>query len=153
MKIVVIGGTGLIGAKTVNLLRQGGHDVVAASRKNGIDIVTGAGLDAAMAGAQVVVDLSNVSSSDAQAVLAFLDTAGRNLLAAEETAGVHHHVGLSIVGVDNVPRPRLLPRQSRSRETGPGRPRSVLDHPGNTVPRIPGADCRCQYGRQHRYVA
>ena len=103
MKIVVIGGTGLIGAKTVRLLRQDGHNVVAASRKKGIDIVTGAGLDAAMAGAQVVIDLSNAPSSDAQAVLAFFETAGRNLLAAEETAGVHHHVVLSIVGVDNVP--------------------------------------------------
>lgn len=103
MKIVVIGGTGLIGTKAVNLLRRGSHDVVAASRKNGIDIFTGVGLDAAVAGAQVVIDVSNAPSSDAQAVLGFFETAGRNLLAAEETAGVHHHVVLSIVGVDKVP--------------------------------------------------
>ncbi|EKS9912060.1 GNAT family N-acetyltransferase [Burkholderia multivorans] len=103
MKIVVIGGTGLIGAKTVAVLQAGGHEVVAASRKRGVDVFTGAGLDAAVAGAHVVIDLSDRRSSDAAAVQAFFETAGRNLLAAEAAAGVRHHVVLSIVGTDRVP--------------------------------------------------
>jgi uncharacterized protein YbjT (DUF2867 family) len=103
MKIVVIGGTGLIGSKTVALLRQGGHEVVAASPKGGVNTVTGEGLKEAMAGAQVVIDLSNALSSDRQMVLEFFETSGRNLLAAEAAAGVQHHVALSIVGTDRVP--------------------------------------------------
>jgi uncharacterized protein YbjT (DUF2867 family) len=103
MKIVVIGGTGLIGAKTVAVLRSGGQDVVAASRKSGVNTVTGEGLKEAIAGAQVVIDLSNAPSFDANAVLEFFETSGRNLLAAEASAGVRHHVVLSIVGIDRVP--------------------------------------------------
>ncbi|MEH2512570.1 uncharacterized protein YbjT (DUF2867 family) [Nitrobacteraceae bacterium AZCC 1564] len=103
MKIVVIGGTGLIGSKAVAILRRGGHEVVAASRKGGVNTVTGEGLEEAMAGAQAVIDLSDASSSDAKAVLAFFETSGRNLLAAEVAAGVRHHVVLSIVGTDRVP--------------------------------------------------
>ena len=103
MKIVVIGGTGLIGSKTVAILRQGGHEVLAASPKSGINTVTGEGLQAAMAGAQVVVDLANSPSFEDQAVLNFFETAGRNLLAAETAAGVRHHVALSIVGTDRTP--------------------------------------------------
>jgi uncharacterized protein YbjT (DUF2867 family) len=103
MKIVVIGGTGLIGSKTVAILRQGGHEVVAASRKGGVDTVTGEGLKEAMAGAQAVIDLSNAPSSDRQVVLEFFETSGRNLLAAEAAASVRHHVALSIVGTDRVP--------------------------------------------------
>ena len=103
MKIVVIGGTGLIGSKTVAILRQGGHEVVAASPKGGINTVTGEGLKEAVAGAQVVIDLSNAPSRDAKAVLEFFETSGRNLLAAEAAAGVQHHVALSIVGTDRVP--------------------------------------------------
>jgi uncharacterized protein YbjT (DUF2867 family) len=99
MKIVVIGGTGLTGSKTVAILRQGGHEVVAASRKAGVNTVTGEGLEGAMAGAQVVVDVSNAPSFDAQAVMEFFETSGRNLLAAEAAAGVRHHVVLSIVGL------------------------------------------------------
>jgi uncharacterized protein YbjT (DUF2867 family) len=102
MKIVVVGGTGLIGSKTVAVLRQGGHEVVAASRKGGVNTVTGAGLKEAMAGAQVVIDLSNAPSFDAKAVLEFFETSGRNLLAAEAAAGVRHHVALS-VGTDRLP--------------------------------------------------
>lgn len=86
MKIVVIGGTGLIGSKTVAILRQGGHEVVAASRKAGVNTVTGEGLEGAMAGAQVVIDVSNAPSFDAQAVMEFFETSGRNLLAAEAAA-------------------------------------------------------------------
>src|SRR5438552_13252444 len=100
MKIVVIGGTGLIGSKTVATLRQGGHEVVAASPQSGINTITGEGLKEAMAGAQVVVDLANSPSFEDKAVLEFFETSGRNLLAAEAVAGVRHHVGLSIVGTD-----------------------------------------------------
>ena len=103
MKIVVIGGTGLIGSKTVAILRQGGHEVVAASSKSGINIITGEGLKEAMAGAQVVVDLSNSPSFEDRAVLEFFETSGRNLHAAEAEAGVRHHVALSIVGTDRSP--------------------------------------------------
>jgi len=100
MKIVVIGGTGLIGSKTVAILRQGGHEVVAASPKSGVDSITGAGLKEAMADAQVVIDLANSPSFEDKAVLEFFEISGRNLLAAETAAGVRHHVALSIVGID-----------------------------------------------------
>src|SRR5215213_6198701 len=100
MKIVVIGGTGLIGSKTVAILRQGGHEVVAASPKSGINSITGEGLKEAMAGAQVVIDLANSPSFEDKAVLQFFETSGRNLLAADAAAGVRHHVALSIVAVD-----------------------------------------------------
>jgi uncharacterized protein YbjT (DUF2867 family) len=103
MKIVVIGGTGLIGSKTVSILRQAGHDVLAASPKNGINSITGEGLKEAMAGADAVVDLANSPSFENKAVLEFFETSGRNLLAAEAAAGVKHHVALSIVGTDRTP--------------------------------------------------
>src|ERR1051326_3203565 len=103
MKIVVIGGTGLIGSKTVPIIRQRGHEVVAASPKSGVNTITGEGLKAAMAGAQVVVDLANSPSFDDKAVLEFFEISGRNLLAAESAAGVRHHVALSIVGTDRTP--------------------------------------------------
>jgi uncharacterized protein YbjT (DUF2867 family) len=86
MKIVVIGGTGLIGSKTVAILRQGGHEVVAASPKSGVNSITGEGLKEAMAGAQVVIDLANSPSFEDKAVLEFFETSGRNLLAAEAAA-------------------------------------------------------------------
>src|SRR6202012_3109906 len=100
MKIVVSGGTGLIGSKTVAILRQGGHQVVAASPKSGVNSLTGEGLEEAMAGTQVVIDLTNSPSFEDRAVLEFFETSGRNLLAAEAAAGVGHHVALSIVGID-----------------------------------------------------
>src|SRR5262252_3758053 len=103
MKIVVIGGTGLIGSKTVAMLRQSGHEVVAASPTTGVNSITGEGLTAAMAGAQVVIDLANAPAWDDQAVLAFFETSGRNVLAAEAAAGVQHHVAVSIVGTDRMP--------------------------------------------------
>ncbi|HWM48756.1 MAG TPA: SDR family oxidoreductase [Xanthobacteraceae bacterium] len=103
MKVVVIGGTGLIGSKAVAILRQGGHEVLAASPENGINTITGEGLEDALAGAQVVIDLSNSPSFEDKAVLQFFETSGRNLLAAEAAAGVHHHVALSIVGSDRMP--------------------------------------------------
>src|SRR6201997_3850310 len=100
MKIVVIGGTGLIGSKTVAILRQGGHEVVAASPNSGVNTVTGEGVNAAVTGAQVVIDLANSPSFEDKAVLEFFETSGRNLLAAEAAADVRHHVALSIVATD-----------------------------------------------------
>ena len=103
MKIVIIGGTGLIGSKTVPILRQSGHEVVAASPNTGFNSITGEGLKEAMVGTQVVIDLANSPSFEDTAVLAFFETSGRNLLAAEAAAGVRHHVALSIVGTDRTP--------------------------------------------------
>src|SRR3954467_6824363 len=102
MKIAVIGGTGLIGKKVVMNLRQHGHEVVAASPSSGVNAVTGEGLAQALAGAQVVVDVANAPSWEDDAVLAFFETSGRNLLAAEAAAGVGHHVALSVVGTDRL---------------------------------------------------
>ena len=103
MKIVVIGGTGLIGSKTVAILRQGRHEVLAASPNSGVNTITGEGLEEAMVGTQVVIDLANSPSFEDRAVLEFFKTSGRNLLTAEATAGVRHHVALSIVGDDRTP--------------------------------------------------
>ena len=100
MKIVVIGGTGLIGSKTVAILRQRGHEAIAASPNSGVNTITGEGLKGALAGAQVVIDLANSPSFEDRAVLEFFETSGRNLLAAEAAAGVRHHIALSIVGID-----------------------------------------------------
>jgi uncharacterized protein YbjT (DUF2867 family) len=103
MKIVVIGGTGLIGSKTVAFLRRGGHDVVAASPGRGVNTITGEGLKDAMKGAEAVIDLVNSPSFEDKAVLEFFETSGRNLLAAEAAAGGRRHVALSIVGIDRSP--------------------------------------------------
>jgi uncharacterized protein YbjT (DUF2867 family) len=100
MKIVVIGGSGLIGSKVVAKIRQRGHEVIAASPAAGINTITGEGLDEALINTDVVVDLANSPSFEDKAVMEFFQTAGRNLLAAEITACVKHHVALSIVGVD-----------------------------------------------------
>src|ERR1700752_2482664 len=103
MKIVVIGGSGLIGTKLVNELRSLGHEVVAAAPSSGVNTITGEGLADALAGAQVVVDVANAPAWEDKAVLEFFETSGRNLLAAEKAAGVKHHVALSIVGTDRTP--------------------------------------------------
>jgi uncharacterized protein YbjT (DUF2867 family) len=102
MKIVVIGGTGLIGSKTVETLKQRGHDAVAAAPNTGVDTITGAGLAAALEGANVVIDLANSPSFEDAAVLAFFETSGRNLLAAEKVAGISHHIALSVVGTERL---------------------------------------------------
>jgi uncharacterized protein YbjT (DUF2867 family) len=102
MKIVVIGGTGLIGGKVVERLRGHGHEVLAASPSSGVNTITGEGLDEAMAGADVVVDLANSPSFEEHAVLEFFRTSGRNLLAAERKAGVKHHLALSVVGTERL---------------------------------------------------
>jgi uncharacterized protein YbjT (DUF2867 family) len=103
MKIVVIGGSGLIGKKLVNNLRQLGHEVVAASPRSGVNTITGEGLAEALAGAQVVVDVANSPSFEDKPVLEFFETSGRNLLGAEAIAGVGHHVALSVVNADRLP--------------------------------------------------
>lgn len=103
MKIVVIGGTGLIGSKVVEKLKGKGHEAIAASPNSGVNTITGEGLEEAMAGAQVVIDLANSPSFEDKAVLEFFETSGRNLLTAEAAAGVRHHVALSIVGTDRTP--------------------------------------------------
>src|SRR6476619_6264014 len=102
MKIVVIGGSGLIGKKVVMNLRQHGDEVVAASPSSGVNTITGEGVAQALAGAQVVVDVANAPSWEDNAVLTFFETSGRNLLAAEAAAGVGHHVALSVVGTDRL---------------------------------------------------
>lgn len=103
MKIVVIGGTGLIGSKLIPHLRKMGHDAIAASPNTGVNTITREGLAAAMSGTQVVVDVANSPSFEDKAVLDFFQTSGRNLLAAEAAAGVSHHVALSVVGADRLP--------------------------------------------------
>jgi uncharacterized protein YbjT (DUF2867 family) len=102
MKIVVIGGTGLIGSKLVTRLRADGHDPLAASPNSGVDIITGKGLAEALAGAEVVVDVSNAPAWDDAAVMDFFQTSARNILAAETAAGTRHHVALSVVGTDRL---------------------------------------------------
>jgi uncharacterized protein YbjT (DUF2867 family) len=102
MKIVVIGGSGLIGSKLVNLLRRRGHEVVAASPNTGVNTLTGEGLKEALAGAEVVVDVANSPSFEDAAVMDFFVVSGRNLLAAEKAAGVKHHVALSVVGTQRL---------------------------------------------------
>lgn len=102
MKVVVIGGTGLIGSRLVARLREHGHEAVAASRDTGINTLTGEGLAEALTSAQVVVDVSNSPSFEAKAVMNFFTTSTRNLLAAETAAGVRHHVALSVVGTERL---------------------------------------------------
>jgi uncharacterized protein YbjT (DUF2867 family) len=102
IKVVVVGGSGLIGSKLVNNLRQRGHEVVAASPSSGVNTLTGEGLADALKNAQVVVDVTNAPSWEDKAVLEFFETSTRNLLAAEASAGVKHHVALSVVGTDRL---------------------------------------------------
>ena len=103
MKIVIIGGSGLIGSKVVARLAEHGHDAIAASPKSGVNTLTGEGLAEVLAGAQVVVDVSNSPSFEDKAALDFFTTSTGNLLAAEKTAGVGHHVALSVVGTERLP--------------------------------------------------
>jgi uncharacterized protein YbjT (DUF2867 family) len=102
MKIVVIGGSGLIGSKLVEKLREAGHDPLPASPDSGVDTLTGEGLQEALEGAQVVVDVSNAPAWDDASVMDFFQTSSRNILAAETAAGVSHHVALSVVGTDRL---------------------------------------------------
>ena len=102
MKIVVIGGTGLIGSKVVAKLKQTGHDALAAAPNTGVNTITGEGLADALAGARVVVDVANSPSFEDKAAMDFFQTAGKNLIAAEVAAGIRHHVALSIVGTERL---------------------------------------------------
>lgn len=102
MKLVVIGGSGLIGSKAVSALRQLGHDVVSASLQSGVDLLTGQGLDEAMTGAEVVIDVANSPSFEDQPAMDFFKTAGRNILEVERRAGVTHHIALSVVGTEGL---------------------------------------------------
>jgi len=108
MKIVIIGGTGLIGTRTFERLARKGHDVLATSPASGVNTFSGEGLSAALSGAQVVIDLANSPSFEDKAVMDFFETAGRNLLAAEQAAGVQHHIALSVVGAARLPRSGYL---------------------------------------------
>ncbi len=103
LKVVVIGGTGLIGSKVVTVLQNQGHEALAAAPNSGVNTITGEGVQAALEGASVVVDVSNSPSFDAAAVMEFFQTSTRNLLAAEQRAGVGHHVALSVVGTERLP--------------------------------------------------
>jgi uncharacterized protein YbjT (DUF2867 family) len=103
MKIVIIGGTGLVGSKVAGKLRELGHTVIAGSPSTGINSLTGEGIAEAMTGTDIVIDLSNSPSFEDGPVMEFFETSGRNLMAAEIKAGVKHHVALSIIGVDNMP--------------------------------------------------
>src|SRR5262245_45170713 len=112
MKIVVVGGSGLIGSRLVTLLTRDGHDVVAASRRTGVDLVSGRGLVEALSGAAIVVDASNSPSFEDAEVTKFFTTSTQNLLAAEAAAGVRHHVALSVVGTDRLLRSGYLRAKS-----------------------------------------
>ena len=102
MRIVIIGGTGLIGSKVVTILRERGHDAVPAAPNTGVNTITGEGLAEVVAGADVVIDVSNSPSLDGEAAMTFFQTSTRNVLAAEAAAGVQHHVALSVVGIDRL---------------------------------------------------
>jgi uncharacterized protein YbjT (DUF2867 family) len=116
MKIVVIGGTGLIGSKTVPILRQRGHEVIAASPQSGVNTITGEGLKETLAGAQTVIDLANSPSFEDKAVLEFFETSEGNLLPAELSAGVRHHVALSIVAILTEPTMAISAPRSPKRD-------------------------------------
>src|SRR5829696_2973891 len=117
MKIVIIGGTGLIGTKLVRRLEDQGHDPVPASPDTGVNAVTGEGLPEVLAGAQVVVDVANAPAWDDAAVLDFFRTSSRNLVATEAEAGVAHHVALSVVGNDRLPDSGYLRAKATQEET------------------------------------
>lgn len=150
MKIVVIGGTGLVGAKTAAVLRRAGHEVVAASRKNGVDAVMGKGLIEALAGAAVVIDASNAPSSDRQAVMKFFETSTKNILAAEVGAGVRHHVLLIHRRRGPGAWTELLPRQGCAEEAHRDFRDSVRDPSGDPIHGIPCYYRGCAYGRGRR---
>jgi uncharacterized protein YbjT (DUF2867 family) len=115
MKIAVIGGTGLIGSKTFAILRQRGHEVLAASPQSGVNTVTGEGLKEALAGAQTVIDLANSPSFEDRAVMDFFEASERHLLPAEASAGVRHHMALSIVAIDRSDNGAISARSSPKR--------------------------------------
>ncbi|HTU09968.1 MAG TPA: SDR family oxidoreductase [Allosphingosinicella sp.] len=128
MKIVVIGGTGLIGSKVVDILRKQGHAAVAAAPNTGVDTITGEGLAEALAGADVVVDVANSPSLEPEAAMAFFTTAGRNVAAAEKAAGIGHHLALSVVGTERLPESGYLRAKQAQEELvrGAGIPYTLI---------------------------
>lgn len=148
MKIVIIGGTGLIGSKTVERLRKQGCEVIAASPNTGVNTITGEGLEAALAGAEVVIDLANSPSFEDKAAMKFFETSGRNLLAADKAAGVKHHIALSVVGTEAGR--RLFPRQARPGRADQGFRHSLHDRSFHAVHGVPGWHRPIGYGRRRR---
>ena len=138
MKIVVIGGTGLIGSKVVEKLKKKGHEAIAAAPNTGVNTITGGGLKEAMASAQVVIDLANSPTFEDKAVLEFFETSGHKLLAAKSAAGVRHHVALSIVGTDRTPHERVHLTLKKETVRSPGsiasgnRPASMISSKSST---------------------
>ena len=128
MKIVVIGGTGLIGSKVASNLRQKGHEIVAAAPSTGVNTITGAGLAEALAGAQIVIDVANAPDFSDEAVLSFFKTSGRNLMGAGKAAGVRHHIALSVVGTDRNPESGYLRAKLAQEELikGSGIPYTII---------------------------
>jgi hypothetical protein len=147
MKIVVIGGTGLIGSKTVAILRQGGHKVVAASPQSGVNTITGQGVKETVAGAQVVIDLANSPSFEDKAVLEFFETSGRNLFAAGDRSECPAPCR-ALHRCDRPDRQWLFPRQTRPGETDRGLRHPLHDHPRDPVHGIPPRHCRFECGRK-----
>ena len=145
MKIVVIGGTGLIGSNLVEKLRGHGHETVPAAPNTGVNTFTGEGLNEALGGADVVVDVSNSPSFEDAAVLEFFETSTRNILQVEAATGVRHRVALSVVGSDRISDSGLLAGQGRPREADQELRDPVHDRPRNPVLRVRHTDCRrCQ---------
>ena len=148
MKIVVIGGSGLIGTKVVKKLTEQGHEALAASPNTGVDATTGQGLAEALAGAEVVVDVSNSPSFEDAAVLAFFESSGRNLARAEQEAGVRHHVALSVVGTDRLQDSGYFRAKLAQERLIKNVGHPLHDRPGNAVLRISRRDRRCGRRRQ-----
>ncbi len=146
MKLVVIGGTGLVGSKVVAILRDRGHEAVAVSPNSGVNTITGEGLADALAGASAVVDVSNSPSFEDAAVLEFFETSTRNLLDAEAAAGVGHHVAVSIVGADRLPESGYLRAKVAQEKLIERLLDPVLDRPLDPVLRVRPAD----RGLRHR---
>src|SRR6202045_3923091 len=149
MKIVVIGGTGLIGSKVVEKLKQKGHEAIAAAPNTGVNTITGEGLKEAMAGAQVVIDLANSPSFEDKAALEFFETSGRNLLAAEAAAGVRHHVALSIVGTDRTPDNGYFRAKVAQEKLIEASGNPLHHHPRDPVSGIPRYHRRYKCGWKH----
>ena len=142
MKIVVIGGTGLIGSKLVKKLREHGHEAVAASPNPGGNSVTGEGLADALKGASAVVDVTNSPSWEDAAVLKFFETSTCNLLASGAAAGVGHYVALSVVGTERLLESGFFPRQARSGKLDQGLVASLHNRPRDAVLRVRDEDRR-----------
>ena len=154
MRIVVIGGTGLVGSKVLNALTDHGHHAVAAAPSTGVDTVTGRGLPDVLTGAAVVVDVSNSPSLDETAATEFFRRSTTNLLAAEVDAGVGHHVVLSVVGTDRLARQSGYFRAKLlQEELVGGGPTPHLDRSRHAVLRVPGEHRRLRDGGRHRAAA